>query len=63
LSEVIVKNGGGRMLEQPLLMNSTLWASARSLGFPMGYNVYEKRLQTVLLNEMNNQAQQNNEKY
>jgi len=38
LSEVIVKNGGGRMLEQPFPMSSTLRASARSLGFLMGYN-------------------------
>jgi len=37
LIEVIVKNGGGKMLEQPLPMSSALWASARSLGFPMGY--------------------------
>jgi len=34
---VIVKNGGGKMLEQPLLMSSALRASARSLGFLMGY--------------------------
>jgi len=33
LSEVIEKNGGGRMLEQPLLMSSALRASARNLGF------------------------------
>jgi len=31
LSEVIVKNGGGRMLEQPLLMSSALPASARGV--------------------------------
>jgi len=35
LSEVIVKNGGGRMLEQLLLMSSALRARARS--FLMGY--------------------------
>jgi len=38
LSEVIVKKGGGKMLEQPVLMSSALWASARSLGFLMGYS-------------------------
>jgi len=38
LSEVIVKNGGRRMLEQPLPMSSALRARARSLGFLMGYN-------------------------
>jgi len=35
---VIVKNGGGRMLKQPLLMSSALRASARSLCFLMGYS-------------------------
>jgi len=39
LSEVIVKNSGGRMSEQPLLMSSALWACARSLGFLMGYKL------------------------
>jgi len=34
---VIAKNGGGRILEQPLLMSSALWASAWSLGFLMGF--------------------------
>jgi len=40
LSEVIVKNGGGRMLEQPFLMSSALRACARSLGFLMGYYTF-----------------------
>jgi len=38
---VIVKNGGGRMLEQPLPMSSALRASAWSLGFLMGYIIYQ----------------------
>jgi len=42
---VIVKNGGERMLEQPLLMSSALLASARSLGFLIGYlNVFTSML-------------------
>jgi len=40
LSEVIVKNGGGRMLEQQLPMSSALRARARSLGFLMDYYYY-----------------------
>jgi len=37
LCKVIVKNGGKKMLQQPLLMISALRASTRSLGFLMGY--------------------------
>jgi len=40
LSEVIVKNGGGTMLEQLLPMSFAVRASARSLGFLMGYVYY-----------------------
>jgi len=52
LSEVIVKNGGGRMLEQPLLMSTAPRASTRSLSFLMAYcntiNTFKKHLSPEL---------------